>query len=123
MTHQDPEADPWTAAMRRGDFESAWLIKDEELKRRLAAAPIYWHQLPRHLQSVWNGEPLAGKSVLVRCYHGLGDTLQFIRFLSPLHQSARSVVLWVQPALIDLARTAPGLDFAFPLHDGVPEIE
>ncbi|HYW06437.1 MAG TPA: glycosyltransferase family 9 protein, partial [Longimicrobium sp.] len=78
-------------------------------------------ELPRHLQPVWNGDPVDGKRVLVRCYHGLGDTIQFIRF-APLLRAAE-VVVWAQPALIPLLRTARGIDRLVPLHDGAPDVE
>jgi hypothetical protein len=60
---------------------------------------------PEHLR--WDGTPTAGRSVLVRCEHGLGDTLQFLRFVP--HLGARQVHFMVQPALLPLLRGAPGL--------------
>src|SRR5437764_15195806 len=82
--------DPWKAAMQRGDFAAAWRVSDEVLLRRRASKETCYHW-PRHLQYVWTGAPLAGKRVLVRCYHGLGDTIQFIRFTKPLRARARHV--------------------------------
>jgi len=32
----------WTAAMRRGDLEAAWSIKDAELQHRLRDGAVYW---------------------------------------------------------------------------------
>ena len=29
---------------------------------------------------MWDGTPLVRKRVLIRCYHGLGDSVQFIRY-------------------------------------------
>jgi hypothetical protein len=112
--------DPWMSAMRRGDFERAWQISDAALAARLAAGGQL-QRGPRHFQTVWNGKPLAGKRVLVRCYHGLGDTVQFIRFAAALRKLAREVIVWVQPPLLALAATAPGVDRVLPLHDGVPD--
>lgn len=109
--------DEWMRHMLAGDFEAAWRVSDAVLRAR---APT-WH-LPRHQQSVWDGTPLDGKRVLVRCYHGLGDTLQFIRFAPLLKAVAAEVVVWAQPALLPLLRTARGIDRLLPLHDGVPEV-
>jgi hypothetical protein len=81
-----------------------------------------WH-LPRHLQWVWDGRPLAGKRVLVRCYHGLGDTIQFIRFMPQLRAIAAEVTVWAQPALLPILAGAAGIDHVLPLHDGTPEVE
>src|SRR5258708_16094591 len=111
----------WTAAMRRGDFMAAWAISDEVLRRRFESGQRCWGW-PRHLQHVWRGEALRDKRVLVRCYHGLGDTIQFIRFAAPLRRLARHTVFWVQPELLELAKAAPGVDRAIPLHEGAPEV-
>jgi hypothetical protein len=78
--------------------------------------------LPRHLQTIWDGRPLAAKHVLVRCYHGLGDTIQFIRFIKPLRRIAREVSVWVQPALLPLVGRVEGVDRVLPLHDGAPDL-
>ena len=112
--------DAWMAAMRRGEFERAWRISDAVLRARLASGRPFWLG-PRHLQPVWTGVPLAGKRVLVRCYHGLGDTIQFVRFAAPLRAQVRHVTYWAQPSLVALVATAPGVDRALPLHDGAPE--
>lgn len=112
--------DPWTNAMYRGDFEAAWRISDAVLAgRRQCEADRA--RTPRHLQSLWDGRPLAGRRVLVHCYHGLGDTVQFVRLLPALRRRAAEVVLWAQPALLELLRGFPGADRIEPLHDGAPD--
>lgn len=118
--NRPPDFDPWTAAMQRGDFAAAWAISDAVMQARRRSGDTCWHW-PRHLQYVWTGAPLAGRRVLVRCYHGLGDTIQFARFAAPLRRIAREVVFWTQPALIDLLATVEGIDEVLPLHDGVPQ--
>jgi hypothetical protein len=106
--------------MRRGDFASAWSVSDKILRTR-AGVPC-WHW-PRHEQYLWDGRSLEGKRVLVRCYHGLGDTIQFARFLPRLRAIAREVVLWAQPDLLPLLQNAAGIDRLLPLHDGTPDTE
>lgn len=110
----------WETHMRRGDFAAAWRVSDTALRSR-AGQPC-WHW-PRHLQYIWDGRPLAGQRVLVRCYHGLGDTVQFARFAAPLRKIAREVIFWAQPPLLPLLTTAPGIDRLLPLHDGTPDVE
>ncbi len=111
-------ADAWTACMRRGDWTRAWTLSDA----CLAEAPSP-PQVPRHLQRIWTGAPLAGRCVLVRCYHGLGDTLQFVRYLPRLREIAAETVVWAQPKLLPLLRTAAGIDRLLPLHDGEPGLD
>jgi hypothetical protein len=113
--------DEWTREMRRGDWEAAWRVCDrvrEQRRGREPRDPASGKWLPRHLQWIWDGTPLAGRRVLVRCYHGLGDTIQFIRFVPALRRSATHVTLWAQSQLLPLLQTVPGVDALLPLHDG-----
>src|SRR5687768_16485704 len=112
--------DPWMEAMRRGDFAAAWRISDALLHRSPAQDHL---STPRHLQNIWDGTAVAGKRALVRCYHGLGDTIQFIRYATLLKRVAAEVIVWVQPSLIPLLRSVEGIDQLMPLHDGVPDVE
>lgn len=105
--------------MRRGEWAQAWAISDALLPARARTPCSQW---PRHLQYVWTGAPLHGKRVLVRCYHGLGDTLQFIRYAPLLKAVATEVIVWAQPKLLPLLRGVAGIDRLLPLHDGAPEV-
>ena len=115
----EPSGDAWLRHMRAGAWHHAWDVGDAVLRGRAGAA--CWH-LPRHEQWVWDGRPLAGRRVLVRCYHGLGDTLMFARFVPPLRRSAAEVTLWAQPALLPLLATMRGVGPLLPLHDGAPDV-
>lgn len=114
----DPGA-AWLEHMRRGDFEAAWQVSDRELAR---PRPADAFSRPRHLQRIWDGRPIDGRRVLVRCHHDLGDTIQFARFLTPLATRAASVVVCAQPALLPLLRTVDARIELLPLHDGVPDV-
>lgn len=114
--------DDWTAAMRAGDFDRAWEICDRCLDR-VRREGLAKHEGARHLQRIWRGEELRGQRVLVRCYHGLGDTLQFARFLLPLRQVASEVTVWCQPELMWLIAGVEGVDRVLPLHDGTPALD
>ncbi|MBW7969585.1 hypothetical protein HYH08_09100 [Bradyrhizobium sp. BR 10289] len=103
--------------MRAGDFARAWAINARDFA---AASHPPKHTGPRHLQRIWRGEPLADKHVLVRCYHGLGDTLQCLRFMRPLRDVARSVTVWCQAGLLPMVECTAGVDRALALHEGTP---
>jgi hypothetical protein len=106
--------------MRRGEWEEAWRVSDRVLRARGGARD--WG-CPRHLQAVWDGTPIAGRRVLVRCYHGLGDTIQFIRYAPIVRSFASELTVWAQPSLIPLLRTMRGVGRLLPLHDGTPEVD
>jgi len=117
--HSGNLGEQWMQHMQRGDWERAWQISDVMLELGRFRDPT----LPRHLQAVWNGDSLSRRRVLVHCYHGLGDTIQFVRFAAALHDIAHSVVVWAQPKLIPVVRTVHGVDSVLPLHDGSPQVE
>jgi hypothetical protein len=112
----------WMEHMRRGEFDRAWRNSDILLRQHLAAPPD-GHDVSRPQQVVWNGASLHGKRVLVRCYHGLGDTIQFIRYVPLLKTIAAHVTVWAQPSLITLLSTACGIDRIISLHDGTPDCD
>jgi hypothetical protein len=119
-TVETRDAHTWTVLAKTGKFERAWQVSDRILRRH-AANPDFAR--PRHQQSVWMGEPLAGKRVLIRCYHGLGDTIQFIRFTRLLRPIAREVIVWAPPPLLPLLASVHGIDRLLPLHEGSPDAE
>jgi len=89
-----------------GDFARGW--PEYEWRLRLEGGPAaQWTPLR---EPVWSGhEDLAGRSILVRSEQGLGDTLQFCRYLAPLAAHGARVVLEVQAPLLTLLAGLPGL--------------
>lgn len=74
-------------------------------------------------QPAWDGEPLEGKTILVHCEQGLGDTLQFIRYAPMLKQRGANVVVECQPALVPLLRRCEGIDRLIPKGEPLPEFD
>ncbi len=119
---EDPEAaalERWLTMMTAGEFEEAWRESDRVLARRKRAGETCGH-LPRHLRFVWDGTALAGRDVLVRCYHGLGDVIQFIRYVPELARVCRSVSVQCQAELLELVGTVPGIARLVALEDDDP---
>jgi hypothetical protein len=101
----DALAELWRRHMRRGDFEAAWRISDRALRDR--------HRFSRNHadeESTWRGEPLQGKRVLVRCCDGLGDTLQFVRYVPLLRRVACHVTLHTQRDVARVLERVNGID-------------
>jgi len=116
----------WLAAMRAGDFEAAWQQTDRiEGPRR---ARVGGNAQPGELR--WDGSSFTGRRVLIRCLHGLGDTLQFLRFIPLLLKQASAVTLAIQPQLLPLFGASSEFgtvvngwtDDSFPGHDVEIEI-
>ena len=105
--------------MRRGDFGAAWAISDAVLAARDPAESDD-PALPYHQRWVWNGEPLIGRHVVARCYHGLGDTLQFARLLPMLRPRVASITLEAPMALLGLLARLPGVDRLVGFDEAAP---
>ena len=105
--------------MRRGEFTAAWQIDDW---LRSTSAVTNRSDLPRHVQTVWDGTSPDGRRVLLRCYHGLGDTLQFIRYVPRLRERVSELIVWAQPSLMPLLQGVEGIDRLIALHDGDPDV-
>ena len=109
----------WTEAMRAGRFEEAFALSASVLRARDPATRDASDR-PYHERWVWDGRALDGRHVLVRCYHGLGDTLQFARYLAPLARRAASVTLEVQAHLVPLLRQLPDIARLVPFDPAAP---
>ncbi len=89
----------WLAYMLRGDFASAWAESDA-IRERGTPDP----------NRLWQGEDLRGKRVILRCLHGFGDAVQFLRYIPALRSAAASLVVEVPPALVELAPCFTGVE-------------
>lgn len=95
--------------MRLGDFERAWSESDRIAQRG--------HPDPNRF---WDGCPLAGERVLIRCLHGLGDTIQFIRYAPSLRSIAQSVTIEAQPKLKMLLQQSCLADYVITWNEPEP---
>jgi hypothetical protein len=110
----DRLADLWREHMRRAHFEAAWRISDKAVQERRRCARAHDYE-----DSTWHGEPLDGKRILVRCCHGLGDTLQFIRYVPLLRRVARSVTVHTQAPTVKLLERVHGIDALITRYNAV----
>lgn len=109
-----PLADTWRQHMRRGDFEAAWRISDRALEKRARHVRAGSYQ-----EATWRGEALGGKRVIVRCCYGLGDTLQFVRYVPLLRRLARSVIVQAQAPIMRVLEYVGGIDVLITRYNAV----
>ncbi len=74
-----------------------------------------------YTQPRWDGLPLNGRSLLVYCEQGLGDAIQFSRYIPGIVELGGQVVLEAQQPLVPLLSTLPGIKRVV-LKSGVPPI-
>lgn len=107
--HPDDFDVRWLRALVRllaGDYEGGW--PDYEL-RRLAPSAGLKTSPPEYGLPPWTGQDLRGRSILVIGEQGLGDAMQFARYLPLLQERGARVTFHVVPALHSLFEDAfPG---------------
>ena len=108
----DPDrcaAGRWTVQMLFGAFAEAWRESD--------AIRVRGRPDPHRL---WRGETLDGKRVILRCLHGFGDAVQFLRYAPRLRGLAASLVVEVNPRFVELARHFEGTDEVITWGEAAP---
>lgn len=101
----------WMYWMMLGDYERAW--RESDLLARLRGTDA----APGHL---WDGQPFEGRDVLLRCCHGLGDTIQFIRYAPVLARRCRALTVQAQRELWPLLRGVSGIERLVPSWEELP---
>ena len=90
--------------MLTGSFAAGWLGREARL-RLPSAAPYPDLQQPR-----WFGDQdIAGKTILLYADEGIGDSIQFIRYVPMVAARGARVVLAVEEALRALLASLPGV--------------
>lgn len=97
----------WIVHMLLGNFELAWRESDA-IRRRGAPDP---HRF-------WQGESLRGKRVMLRCLHGFGDAVQFLRYVPRIREIASGLIVEVPPRFRELASCFDGVEEVITWGDG-----
>lgn len=86
----------------KGAYAAGW--REYEWRFRLAGRKPRGFPVPR-----WQGEALGDRTLLVHAEQGLGDFLQFLRYLPLVRARARDIVLEVPAPIRPLVRERPGV--------------
>jgi tetratricopeptide (TPR) repeat protein len=87
------------ALLLAGQFDAGW--EEYEWRFRAGAARV-----PPCTQPCWNGEDLTGRTLLIRAEQGIGDTIQFCRYVT-MAAARGPVALEVPPGLRRVLRDLP----------------
>ncbi len=93
----------WTL-LALGDYSAGWA--EYEWRTKCPAV-----MTPRHFaQPQWNGEQLAGKTILLHAEQGFGDMLQMIRYAAIVAGCGGKVIVECQPELAALFKSVGGVE-------------
>ena len=92
--HADAHWNESLCRLKTGDFERGWQNYEWGWKNGQRG------NLRKFAEPLWLGvEPLCGKTILLHAEQGLGDTLQFCRYVNLVTSLGARVILEVQPPL------------------------
>jgi len=90
-----------------GRYAEGW--EDYEFRFSIGGRNASWLP-PGRRENVWDGSPFPGKRLLVWCEQGLGDALQFVRYLPLVKSRGGTVVFECREELLPLLGSFPGAD-------------
>jgi Tfp pilus assembly protein PilF len=90
------------ALLLSGDFKSGW----REYEWRAAVHPPG----KPFTSAAWDGSDPRGRTLLVHCEQGLGDTIQFSRYVPVLAGRGARVIVQCQPQLVRLMKSLSGAE-------------
>ncbi len=101
-----------------GEWRTGWALFESRW------ASVLKGQLPDIKVPQWHGsQSIDGKTVLVHHEQGLGDSIQFCRFLPLLCERGAKVVVHVPPELVRLMQSLPGDITVLPRSQPVPRFD
>ena len=107
-----------TIELALGDFAKGW--PGFEWRLRL---PGFGFALPDLGKPGWQGDDLNDRTILLHAEQGLGDTLQFLRYVPLVAARGGKVLLLVQPALKRLLEGFPGVEQVFGFGEALPDYD
>lgn len=91
------------ALLASGDYERGWPEYEWRWKLETVKPPAF-------TQPRWDGTVQPNATILLEAEQGLGDTIQFARYVSLVRERVGSVVLRCQKPLVRLLSAMPGID-------------
>lgn len=86
-----------------GDYLDGWMLYEARLELEKKETK---EKYPRFSQLAWRGkENIQGKKILICGEQGLGDSIQFVRYLEKIHLLGAEIILEVPETLVNLVDT------------------
>ena len=122
LLQQDIVLGYWNLALTlllKGNLEQGWLLYEYRWQ---------WDNFPstrrNFKQPLWLGQAkLAGKTIFLHSEQGLGDTLQFCRYVPLLKAQGARVILAIEPPLVSLLSSLQGLDMLISQGNQIPDFD
>jgi len=91
----------------RGEFAEGWKGYESRMQLPNRARLINPH---KYASPRWDGTPFPDKTLLVHDEQGLGDIIQFVRYLPLVKALGGTVLFETRPAMLPILENFPGID-------------
>jgi tetratricopeptide (TPR) repeat protein len=105
------------AYLLSGDFERGW----PEYEWRQQCESFFARRL--FAEPKWNGEPLEGRTILLHSEQGLGDTLQFVRYVPMVAARGGKVILQCQDEVRRLLARVSSVEAVYLRDEPLPPFD
>jgi tetratricopeptide (TPR) repeat protein len=113
----DPHFNLSIVLLVTGRFDEGW--REYEWRWRQIGVQMRVYDPP-----LWDGSDLGGKSIILWSEQGLGDTIQFIRYVPMLRQrGAGKIVVVTDRPIANLVRTVEGIEEVYIKGDTLPRTQ
>ena len=99
-----------------GEFEEGWREYEWRWKSKTFKERSF-------RQPLWNGSPIPNGTILLHAEQGLGDTLQFIRYVPFVKERIGRVLFECPKALLKLLADFEGIDQLVPVGSSMPSFD
>ena len=99
-----------------GEFDEGWIHYEERMKQ-----PLYQKKIDPLNKPQWNGsQPIEGKTIYIHSEQGLGDTIQFCRYIKLLANKGAKVLFEPQIQLQELLKNLDGISQLIDPRQAIP---
>lgn len=106
------------ALLLNGQFEAGWPLYEWRWKNKNVGLTQREFKQP-----LWHGQNISGQTILLHAEQGLGDTIQFCRYVKRVSDSGARVLLEVHKPLMSLLQQLPGVDQLIERGQALPEFD
>jgi tetratricopeptide (TPR) repeat protein len=101
-----------------GKFDEGWKLYEWGWKNKERGEPRLF------LEPLWLGnQSLTGKTILIHGEQGLGDAIQFCRYMKQLSNLGANIILEIDSALISIIKTLPNISQVISRGSLIPKID
>jgi tetratricopeptide (TPR) repeat protein len=101
-----------------GDFGPGWELHESRL-----ADPTTANGRRASHEPAWRGEDIAGRTILLHAEQGLGDDIQFVRYVPLVAARGATVLLQVHRGLKSLLRNVSGANIVLESNEALPQFD